>query len=430
MKRIVSIFAALLLLGCASAPQDPARVEFPQDAPLIVDGKDGAGIRIAILQPTVSSLPDSESWMPVLIQGILTGDFNIFSRMTVLDRLNLDVLLAEQSFSTAGNFSDEDYIRIGRLLNAQYILAGSIVKIISNEFFLQLAVVDTETGIRKASFTKTCILTEIRDTSVIKDASYTLLSQLGVVLTNTGKAALYKIQAAKSESVPPTSGTNTVPVTPAPAANARTVPAAAISASAVDTGFPMITVVEKRKHFVLNNAFGFIDTRTRDDTFNPFSISKDIVPFELWFDVFEWAVTQGYVFTRNGREGRSGEVYGIDIQNAFVWCNALSEYSDIAPYYANAQGGVLKNAGFHGNLTEAISAGTGFWEKIKKQNNSGYRLPTYWEAELVHVNLALADMDKLLIEPWTSGNSLTNAYNIGWQRLDSSNGFRVVRDHK
>ncbi|GHV33393.1 hypothetical protein AGMMS4952_25220 [Spirochaetia bacterium] len=46
---------------------------------------------------------------------------------------------------------------------------------------------------------------------------------------------------------------------------------------------------------------------------------------------------------------------------------------------------------------------------------------------MVHTNLKLLDMNKLLIEPWTSGYSLTNAYNIGWQRLGSSNGFRVVR---
>jgi hypothetical protein len=136
---------------------------------------------LAVLQPKGVNIPQNQEWFLSMIQGSLTSDFNKFSKMTVLDRQYLDVILAEQNLSANGDFSDDDYIRIGHLTNAQYILIGSLIKTGANTFLLDLAVTNTETGERRASFgPKQYTLPDIQRMSAVKDAAYELLTQVGI----------------------------------------------------------------------------------------------------------------------------------------------------------------------------------------------------------------------------------------------------------
>jgi TolB-like protein len=91
-----------------------------------------------------------QSLLP-LIQSTIIGSFQRFSAMTVFDRQNLENILREQSLSLSGNFSDNDYVRIGELTNARLIVFGSIRKI-ANNYTLEFAVTDVQTGERKASY--------------------------------------------------------------------------------------------------------------------------------------------------------------------------------------------------------------------------------------------------------------------------------------
>ena len=59
----------------------------------------GEGIRVAILPPKGVNIPANQEWFLSMIQSSLTSDFNKFSRMTVLDRQNLDEILKEQHLS-------------------------------------------------------------------------------------------------------------------------------------------------------------------------------------------------------------------------------------------------------------------------------------------------------------------------------------------
>jgi hypothetical protein len=188
----------------------------------------------------------------------------------------------------------------------------------------------------------------------------------------------------------------------------------------------MFPVLERRTHFVVYDEFRFEDNN-RDMTFDPFMLSSTEIPFEAWFKVFEWARERGYIFSKDGRENSAHQVYGIDTPNAFVWCNALSEYTGVTPYYNDPNGIPLRNANFQGSFTAAIAAGAGFWEKVKRANNNGYRLPSYWEAEVIHKNLGLANIKGILVDPHTSGYAVANVYGNGWTRTDSSGPFRVVQ---
>jgi hypothetical protein len=158
--------------------------------PVYFTGDGGKGFTLAVLEPTGNALTDAERYLLPLVQGSITGDFNKYSAMTIIDRQNLDKILAEQSQSLSGDYSEEDYISIGHLTNARYILSGSITKTASN-YMLELSISDAESGVRKASYPpKPVSSLALENLSAVKEASVDLLAQLGVQLTDTGKQEL------------------------------------------------------------------------------------------------------------------------------------------------------------------------------------------------------------------------------------------------
>jgi TolB-like protein len=180
MKRRFVLF----FIFCAAAVLLPA-----QDNPFY-EGTGGAGIRIAVLQPTGNNVPEQEQWLLRLVQSTVTGDFNRFSAMTVIDRQNLEKILGEQNQSLSGNYSEKDFISIGNMTNARYILAGNLTKT-GGGYMLEMSVSDAQNGERKASFTpKNCTLDELQSTSIIRQAGEELLGQLGVNLSAIGKQAM------------------------------------------------------------------------------------------------------------------------------------------------------------------------------------------------------------------------------------------------
>jgi hypothetical protein len=165
-------------------------------------GEGGRGIRIAVLAPRGENLSKDEAYLPVLAQNWLTGGFNRFSAMTVIDRQNQEAVLGEQRLSASGDYSDADYIRMGNLTNAKYIVSGTIIKVSASQFSLQLAVTDAETGVRHpgASFMKNCSPGQLRSAQVINEACAELLARLGVSLTDAGKRELLGGAAASIEA--------------------------------------------------------------------------------------------------------------------------------------------------------------------------------------------------------------------------------------
>jgi len=150
------------------------------------NGEGGRGIRLAVLEPTGRGLSAGEQWLLSMIQGSITGDFQKYSAMTIIDRQNLEKILGEQRQSLSGNYSDDDYVRIGKLTNARYILTGSVTKTAS-AFMLDFAVTDAESGERKASYPPKAVSPlALENLSAVKEATAELLKQLGVQLTNSG----------------------------------------------------------------------------------------------------------------------------------------------------------------------------------------------------------------------------------------------------
>jgi hypothetical protein len=189
----VIIFAA----ACASEPNaspNPAPAASIPRGPLYT-GNGGKNTKIAVLQPQGENLSPEEQWISPYIQGVLTSDFNKYTAMTVIDRQNLDKLIENQDFSASGYFSDDDYLSIGNMLNAEYVLIGSLRKIPQDgSFVLDLSVSHAGTGQRMASFMpSSCNFKDIQNTSVIQRAFEDLAGQLGIMLTEYGKQSLHSM---------------------------------------------------------------------------------------------------------------------------------------------------------------------------------------------------------------------------------------------
>lgn len=156
-------------------------------------GDGGKGITIAVPRPVMQNSTRADNWMPQLFQDLLTGDLAKFSAMKVIDRVNEQLVLAEQNNSASGNYSDDDYIKIGNLTNAQYIVAGNIQNV-SGRYNVSFRINNTETNEIKATFNKAYPIGDIETGFAAKEAVKELLAGMGVTLTDAGEKSLLVIQ--------------------------------------------------------------------------------------------------------------------------------------------------------------------------------------------------------------------------------------------
>jgi tetratricopeptide (TPR) repeat protein len=198
MDKLFCIFVlAITILNCAGQPETSRTENYTRNTAVSTTtnesyflGNGGKGISLAVLLPTGNDLSSDEQWLLSLIQGSITGDFNKYSAMTVIDRFNIEKIIENQQFSASGYFSDDDFISIGKLANARYILTGSITKTPAS-YMLEFAITEAELGIRRASYPPRQVSwATLENLSAIKEASADLLEQLGVSLTDKGKQEL------------------------------------------------------------------------------------------------------------------------------------------------------------------------------------------------------------------------------------------------
>jgi uncharacterized protein (TIGR02145 family) len=181
MKHWKSVLAISVLATAQTASAQPQKY---------YTGDGGKGIRLAVLEPVGKGLSADEQWMPSLVQGSISGDFNKYSGMTIIDRQNLEKIFAEWKEGMSGNYSDADHVKIGNLTNASHILTGSISKT-KTTFMLELTVTDVASGERKASYPPKPVSTlALENLSAIKAASADLMRQLGVELTDAAQGEL------------------------------------------------------------------------------------------------------------------------------------------------------------------------------------------------------------------------------------------------
>jgi len=153
-------------------------------------GDGGNEIRLAIYEPQPHG--DMSKEQLHYIQSMLNNNFNRFSAIRLIDQQHLERIISEQNIAVgSGSFREEDLLRIGALVNAQYYLFGTVQNLSSNRYRLNLSITDSSEGVRKATFMKEGSLA-----ALVYEATEELLKGLGVSLTSDGRQELQRQQKA------------------------------------------------------------------------------------------------------------------------------------------------------------------------------------------------------------------------------------------
>lgn len=157
----------------------------------------GAGLTIAVLPP---ELRGGEPWMKQSFQDNLTSLLAGYTDMTVLDRKNEDLIIAQQELSETGLYSEENAVEIGQMTNAQYVVVGSIQKL-SASYECNFRVNETATNeIRSASISRHS-LADMESGVAVRQIVQELFGGLGIQLTKAEQTALQKKNDVESTSI-------------------------------------------------------------------------------------------------------------------------------------------------------------------------------------------------------------------------------------
>jgi formylglycine-generating enzyme required for sulfatase activity len=122
-------------------------------------------------------------------------------------------------------------------------------------------------------------------------------------------------------------------------------------------------------------------TGGRTLTLYPYRIAKYETTWELWNEVYGWALNHGYrIANRGSGEKQTQPVTDISWRDAVVWCNAYSEMRGLEPVYYGSGDSVLRES--VNNTPEAPARiDTEADRALMRRDKNGYRLPLEIEWE-------------------------------------------------
>jgi TolB-like protein len=134
--RIALAMLVAVALLVAGAPSLPAQQQRAADGPVVT---------IAVFPLNGFMLGEDHRALGDAFRSMVISELSSRAQFRMLEREAIDSLLQAQAISASGMVSDEQAIRIGQLLGAQYAVAGGITTD-PNDARLDLRLLDIETG--------------------------------------------------------------------------------------------------------------------------------------------------------------------------------------------------------------------------------------------------------------------------------------------
>jgi TolB-like protein len=110
--------------------------------PVYAQADEAAVPRIAVLELVAKKAPEADASIisDFLRTALVTrGDF------TVLERSNIDKVLSEQAFQATGCTNEKDAVKLGKLLNVEFVVMGTYAEF-AGRYHVSADLVDVETG--------------------------------------------------------------------------------------------------------------------------------------------------------------------------------------------------------------------------------------------------------------------------------------------
>ena len=125
MKRIVLLIALVIVSGLCYAQLSVTTLDRGiNDTVVYLENRLQNGAKVIILNMNTSQTDLSDYIIDELAAYMVNN-----SKLTVIDRRNLEMIRRELNFQMSGEVSDETAQSIGRILGAQYIISGSLVSL-------------------------------------------------------------------------------------------------------------------------------------------------------------------------------------------------------------------------------------------------------------------------------------------------------------
>ena len=199
---LMLLFVLLSILSCAGIPQksdapipsQQIQRQAVQPSVLVTStspyytGDGGKGMGITIIKSTVSGLAENQNILPRMVEVGLNENIRRFSAIELLDWKAREEVNNELESGNYGNnpVASQNF---GNAIPTTHFAVTTLARMTTG-YALQIQIVKTSDKTTAGSYSGTCTLTELENSTAVQRASMKLLQDMGVMLTEQAQREL------------------------------------------------------------------------------------------------------------------------------------------------------------------------------------------------------------------------------------------------